>query len=373
MTRILLVRLRLLGDVALTTPIIRAVRRRFPDAHLAYLVEPAAAPVVARNPHLNDVIVTPRRSGLGRIRDDLALARQLRQQKFDVAIDLHGGPRAGWLTWLSRAPMRIGYTIAGRSWMYTHVVRRSPGLAPRHSVLNQADLLRPLGIETCDPVDEPMEMADDATAGARIRERLAAAGVGAHDPIAVMHVSAGNRFRFWPALPATAAELALRHSRLRVFTVAGPADRGAAAAVVQDARNTAGSAGARIIDADFDLFELRELIARAAVYIGVDSGPAHIAATTNAPIVELIGPTRPERSRPWRDPRWFTEMIDAGPLPCRPCDQRVCAPGDFRCLTGISADQVVAAAGRAIQRWNQDSRSAVASEEQDSRPLVTRT
>ena len=117
----------------------------------------------------------------------------------------------------------------------------------------------------------------------------------------------------------------------------------------------AGSASARIIDADFDLFELRELIARSAVYIGVDSGPAHVAATTNAPIVELIGPTRPERSRPWRDPRWFTEMLDSGPLPCRPCDQRQCAPGDFRCLTGITTEQVTAAAGRAIQAWREQS------------------
>jgi ADP-heptose:LPS heptosyltransferase len=359
--RILLVRLRLLGDVALTTPVIRAVRRRFPNAHVSYLVEPAAAPIVAGNPHLNEVIVTPRRSGFARITDDLALARQLRRGRFDVAIDLHGGPRACWLTWLSRAPMRIGYTIAGRSWMYTHVVHRAPDLAPRHSVLNQADLLRPLGIETCDPVEEPMEMADDFAARVRVHDRLTAAGIGGDDPIAVMHVSAGNRFRFWPALSSTAAELVARHPRLRVFTVAGPADREAAVAVVQDARRKAGGASARIIDADFDLFELRELIARSAVYIGVDSGPAHVAATTNAPIVELIGPTRPERSRPWRDPRWFTAMLDSGPLPCRPCDQRQCAPGDFRCLTGITTEQVAAAAGRAIQSWREQ-----------SYPLVTR-
>jgi ADP-heptose:LPS heptosyltransferase len=245
--------------------------------------------------------------------------------------------------------MRIGYTIAGRSWMYTHVVNRSPDLAPRHSVLNQADLLRPLGIDSCDPGEEPMEMAVDPAARERVRTRLAGAGVNQDDPIAVVHVSAGSPFRFWPAMTTTLAELVLRHPRLRVFPVAGPDDRGAAATIVQDARNKAGAAGARIIDSDFDLFELRELIARSAVYIGVDSGPAHVAATTQTPIVELIGSTRPERSRPWRDPRWFTEMIDSGPLPCRPCNQRHCVPGDFRCLTGISAERVVAAAERALE------------------------
>ena len=251
--------------------------------------------------------------------------------------------------------MRVGYTIQGRSWMYTHVVSRSPDLAPRHSVLNQADLLRPLGIETCDPIREPMEMAEDADARARVRARLTEAGVHPDDPVAVVHVSPGSPFRWWPALSATVAALVQRHPRLRVVPVSGPADGAAAAAVVEDARNMAGIASARILDGDFDLFELRELIAGSAVYIGVDSGPAHVAATTHTPIVELIGPTRPERSRPWRDPRWFSEMVDSGPLPCRPCNQRHCVPGDFRCLTRISADQVVTATERALEKWSRTS------------------
>ena len=123
--RILLVRLRVIGDVVFTTPVIRALRHRFPDAHLSYLVEPAAAPIVDGNPHLNELILAPKSSGVERIVDDITLARRLHRARFDVAIDLHGGPRAGWLTWATRAPMRIGYSIAGRSWMYTHVVPRA--------------------------------------------------------------------------------------------------------------------------------------------------------------------------------------------------------------------------------------------------------
>src|ERR687892_388100 len=102
--KILLVRLRLIGDVAFTTPLIAALRRQYPDAHLAYVVEPAAEPVVRGNPHLNVVIVAPKRRGLARLRDDLALARRLRREHFDVAIDFHGGPRSAWLAWASRAP-----------------------------------------------------------------------------------------------------------------------------------------------------------------------------------------------------------------------------------------------------------------------------
>ena len=277
------------------------------------------------------------------------MARRLRRSRFDVAIDLHGGPRAAWFTWASRAPMRIGYRIAGRSWMYTHVVERWPDLTPpRHSVLNQIDLLRPLGIEGCDPAGEPMEMAADAGARERVHARLSESGVRPGDPVAVLHVSTGSGFRRCPALAATAATLVRRHPHIRVFLVYGPADA-AAGTVIEEARRAAGDASGRILTATFDIAELRELIARSAVYIGVDSGPVHVAATTETPIVQLLGPTRPERSRPWRDPRWFTEIVEAGALPCRPCTQRQCAPGDFRCLTRITADEVVAAAERALR------------------------
>src|SRR4029079_17075460 len=142
--RILLVRLRQIGDVAFTTPAIHALRTRFPEAHLTYIVEPAAAPVVARNPHLDNLIVAPRHRGWRAAIADLSLGRELRAQHFDIAIDFHGGPRASLLTWLRRAPTRIGYQIAGRAWMYTIRVPRSRELRRRHSVENQWDLLASL-------------------------------------------------------------------------------------------------------------------------------------------------------------------------------------------------------------------------------------
>src|SRR5688572_17155219 len=162
--KVLLVRLRLIGDVVFTTPVIRAVRRHLPDAHLTYLVEPPAAPVLQANPHLDALVIAPRRRGAARLRDDLTIARRLRREQFDVAIDLHGGPRGAWFAWESGAPMRIGSAIAGRSWMYTHVVPRAADLSPRHSVRNQFDLLAPLGIDRCEPESEPVEMADDPAA-----------------------------------------------------------------------------------------------------------------------------------------------------------------------------------------------------------------
>ena len=117
--RILLVRLRPIGDVVFTTPLLSALRRHYPEAHIAYVVEPDAAPIVEANPHINDLIIVPRRRGMARIADDITMARQLARGGYDLAIDLHGGPRSAWLTWASGAPKRIGYTVPGRTWMYT--------------------------------------------------------------------------------------------------------------------------------------------------------------------------------------------------------------------------------------------------------------
>jgi lipopolysaccharide heptosyltransferase II len=350
--RILLVRLRLIGDVVFTTPVIGMLRRQYPKAHLAYLVEAGAAPVVQGNPHLDDLIVIPHRSGLARVRDDIALARRLRRSRFDIAIDMHGGPRSAWLTWASRAPMRIGYGITGRTWMYTHAVPRAAQLTPRHSVQNQSDLLTPLDATVVDPVRDPVEMTADQAAEARVEQRLRDAGIAPDAPLVIVHVSATNPFRRWPAhsFVTLVAGLVRRDPRRRVYVFSGPADAETARRIAAQVRAHLGVLAAGVPDlGDFDLAEIRALARRAAVYIGGDSGPMHIAATTSVPIVGIVGPTLAERSRPWRDPRLFSEMIDGGPLPCRPCHQRQCTPGDFRCLTGISADRVLAAAERGMQ------------------------
>ena len=102
LVKILLVRLRLIGDVVFTTPAIGALRRRFPDARLTYLVEAPAEPVVAHHPDLDDIIVVERPRGLARLRYDVRARAALRADGFDVAIDFHGGPRSGFLTWATR-------------------------------------------------------------------------------------------------------------------------------------------------------------------------------------------------------------------------------------------------------------------------------
>ncbi|MBI2188272.1 MAG: glycosyltransferase family 9 protein [Acidobacteria bacterium] len=350
--KILLVRLRLIGDVVFTTPLVRALRRQHPGAHLTYVVEPLAAAVIRGNPHLDEILEVPRRRGLDRLRDDVAWGRLLRRRRFDVAIDLHGGPRSAWLTWASGAPLRIGYRTRGRSWMYTHPVPRPADLGPLHSVLKQWPLLAPLGVGACDPARDAVEMPADAAAEARVARWLAEAGIRDEHPMVVVHVSAGNPFRRWPAAHFTAlvAELARRDPARRFVVTSGPSDAEAARAIVDAVRAADAQAGAAVRHVEFEPAELRALTARAAVYIGGDSGPLHIAATTTTPVVGLFGPTLAERSMPWRDRRLPAEAVDAGPLPCRPCRQRTCAPGDFRCLTRIDPARVVAAAERLLER-----------------------
>jgi lipopolysaccharide heptosyltransferase II len=350
--RILLVRLRQIGDVVFTTPAIRGLRERFRNAHITYVVEPEAAPVVAGNPHLNDVIVTPGRRGLGGFRDDLALIRRVRAAAYDTAIDFHGGPRSSLITWLSGAPVRVGYDIPGRGWMYTVRVPRPRHIRPRHAVENQWDLLNAIGIPTPDAGHSPVQMIADPRVADEVAERLAGAGAGVGACVIVVHVSAGNPFRRWPieSFVALVAMLAQGGQGRRLVVTSGPSEREAAAHVIEHARALLEPSEATRVLAcgEFSLGEFRALMDMAALYIGGDSGPLHIASTSAVPIVGLYGPTLPVRSAPWRGPQWISEAVEIDGLPCRPCDQRTCLPGDFRCLTWLRPEQVVGAAERAL-------------------------
>lgn len=347
----------MIGDVVFTTPIPRALSRAFPGARLTYLVEPAAAPVIQGNPHLHEVVIVPRTRGFARLSGDLALARRLRRDRFAVVLDLHGGPRSSWLTWATGAPQRIGYDIQGRGWQYTRTVHRSRQLEARHSVENQWDLLSAIDGwpgTMADPGRDPVDMTLDPTADRQIGDRLHAAGVDERHTIAVIHVSAGNPFRRWPepSFARLVAALASAGEERRVILSSGPSDRTAADRIAATARGLLGPAIAeRVLDfGDVNLAELHALIARSGVFVGGDTGPLHIAATTRTPIVGIYGPTLSERSAPWRDPQAVTESVQIDGLACRPCEQRVCEPGDFRCLTRIGPEQVIAAAEQALAR-----------------------
>jgi ADP-heptose:LPS heptosyltransferase len=183
---------------------------------------------------------------------------------------------------------------------------------------------------------------------------LRKAGVDARHPVVVIHVSTGNPFRTWPepAFVRLVTALAARDHARRIVLSSGPSDRTAVDRIAAQARAQLGPGlAARVLDfGDIDLAELRALIGRSGLFVGGDTGPLHIAATTDTPIVGIYGPTLAARSAPWRDPRAVTESVQIEGLACRPCEQRVCEPGDFRCLRGIDPETVIAAAERALDR-----------------------
>ncbi len=199
--QILLVRLRLIGDVVFTTPAIRALRRHYPDARLTYLVEAQAAPVVRGNPHLDEVMVVRRSRGVTRIVDDWRLGRTLARRRFDLVIDFHGGPRGSWLTWLTGAPP--AHRVHGRrTQLDVHA-----GASSVRANCGRGTRSRTSG--TCwrrwasPPPTPDRRPARDGRGSGRAGQRGRAAGRGGRrgrtTPLVVMHVSAGNPFRRWPA------------------------------------------------------------------------------------------------------------------------------------------------------------------------------
>jgi len=202
-----------------------------------------------------------------------------------------------------------------------------------------------------DPARDRIEMRADDRARASVEARLAALDVSADAEIVMLHVGAGNEFRRWPeeSFAQVAAALAADHDRRVVVVIGSAGESGAVERVVAGSKRRI--AGARVVPAaGWPLVELRALCDRASLFVGGDSGPMHVAATSDVPIVAVFGPTLPVHWAPWRPMHLPFIAIEPGPLECRPCDQRVCAPGDFRCLRNTGPDRVIEAAHQLLER-----------------------
>jgi ADP-heptose:LPS heptosyltransferase len=236
--------------------------------------------------------------------------------------------------------------------MYTRRIARPRALRARHSVENQWDLLTPLGIAAADPARYPIEIPVDDAAAQAVAAQLERDQVGAADQLIIVHVSAGNPFRRWPidSFVEVVAALAGGAPERRLLVTSGPSDAEAASQVRVRARDRLPmeARGRVLAGADVSLAELRALVERAALYVGGDSGPIHIASASRVPILTLYGPTLPARSAPWRASTRQTAALEVANLPCRPCNQRACLPGDFRCLTRIDPREVIAEAERLL-------------------------
>jgi len=343
-SNILLIRLRRIGDLVMTTPAVTLLKNHFPGVSVTYLVEEPFRRLVEGNPNLEKVIAVPRGQ---KTRDFFSLIRSVRREKFDAILDFHGGPRASWLTFLSGAGLKVGYAIRGKGFLYDVRIPRGREGGHVHSVVNHANLVRALGAQFSDadipPLFLPEAKPEEASRVADIVSEAGARGKARGKTVA-LHVGAGNRFRDWGVSNILGlVALLSRIPETKIFLIGGNDDQEIARTLLGSAHEAVTSLVGRL-----NLIEIRELISRVSLFVGPDSGPMHIAASTPTPIVAYFGPTLPEVFAPWRPSGGKTVILEKS-LECRPCRQVQCATEDYRCLQTITPEEVFAASARFLK------------------------
>ncbi|MEN6406542.1 MAG: glycosyltransferase family 9 protein [Thermoguttaceae bacterium] len=278
--RILIVRLSAIGDVIQSMPIACALRERFPDAFLTWIVEQRSAELLQNHPALDEVLTVPR-GWLKSPKTLWRLRRQLRGRRFDIALEAQGLTKAAILARLSGAPRRLGFGPPwGRElspWLNTESVD-TPG---PHIVERNLQLLRPLGIESPTVQFSVPERPEDAQTAERILDKFQV-GRG----FALINVGAGWPSKLWPMdrYGAVAAHLGAAGGLPTLVLWAGEGERAMAERVV------AGSQGHARLAPKTTLSELAALARRARLFLGSDTGPLHLAAAVGTPCVGLYGP-----------------------------------------------------------------------------------
>lgn len=328
--KVLLIRLRRIGDIVMTTPAITALRKGLPSAHISYVVETPYRELIEGNPHCDDVIVLPRPLGA---QNFWRFVRKIKAERYDAVIDFHGGPTASLLTLFSGAARKIGYKIKYKSFIYDIKIPRGDKAKHIHSVENHVNLVKSLGIEV--PVSYPLLLPEPLEPEKeKVHDFLTANNIEG-SKVVMLHIGAGNEFREWGIDNwINLASMLLQKHDVKIIMIGAGEDSKTASKILERHPISVYSLAGKL-----NLRELKELIARASLYVGPDSGPMHIAASTPTPIVAYFGPNLSAYNSPWQAK---TVIIEKN-LDCRPCDQRHCVTGDFRCMRTITPDEVYAA------------------------------
>jgi predicted lipopolysaccharide heptosyltransferase III len=337
MRRILVIKLRYLGDVLLATPVLRALRERFPKAYLAAVVNRGTEDLLRWNPDVDEVLVIERR-GLAR---QLRMLGEVRRRRFDCVIDLTDGDRAALLSFISGAPVRIGFNAEHRwrGWLYTTVVEPRP-LAV-HRIERNLEALRPLGIEAAgrNPVLylSPQVEAEAAC----LLEKVAGRSLfESEERLIMFQPGARYWFKAWPL--DRYAELANRLTALGYQILIGghAQERRLAEEIASRAQGRL-----LVLAGQTTILEHAALLKRCALWVGSDNGPMHMAAALGVPVVALFGPSNPAE---W-GPRGERVAILYKGLDCRRCFHPSCFRGEESCMKLISVDEVFAAATQLLE------------------------
>jgi ADP-heptose:LPS heptosyltransferase len=356
-----------LGDAVMTTPALLRLRERFPDAHIALLTPKKLRELWRDHPALDEVVSFEPGETL------FSVARRLRAGRFDTALVLPNSPRAALETWLARIPRRVGYARPWRSPLLTHPLPTRPGHVPMrkrsareiqrlvaatpdapprprsesdapraalaasaHHIHEYLHLASALGANP-DPVAPLLRVRDDEVASAKARFGLE------HEQRPVLALNPGAEYgpaKRWPAERFIAAAREIQRRTGCVWLVLGGATEAALAQEIVTALG-APETMARNLAGQTTLRELMAVLKAARVLLTNDTGPMHVAAALGTPVVALFGSTSSELTGPGLpgDPR---HRVLRGAAPCAPCFRRIC-PIDFRCMTRLGTETVVAA------------------------------
>jgi heptosyltransferase-3 len=322
---ILVIKLRYIGDVVLSTPVLTRLHVAFPTARITILLNAGTEEVVRGHPALDEVLIVQRRGIVRQWR----LLKELRRRRFDLVVDLTDGDRSAILTWLSGAPVRLGYNSEHR-WrgrLYSRLVQADP--CRMHRV--RYHLAATEALELSGPAPPPsIAIAPDAGHIAQLLFKDLQ--IEADRPVVCLHPGARWWFKAWPV--ERFAELADRiqtETEAQTVFLGGEQDR----QVVQCIRAQMKTPH-RSLAAKTGLQVLAAVLERAVLMITNDNGPMHLAAAVGTRVVGLFGPSDPVVWGPWgTGHRTFYKQLD-----CRACFHPDCFRGEQNCMRLISVDEV---------------------------------
>ncbi len=326
MKNILVIKLRYIGDVILSTPVLRMLRQEYPEAKITCLVNSGTEDVLTHNSFVDEVLVVSR----GSLVSQLSFCRRLRAHHFDCVIDLTDADRSAFLTKITGAPMRIGFNREGR-WrgrFYTECVTLSNSVS--HVLDEHALALKSLGITS--QVPNP-EVSISAEADGQAQSKLDTHELNGTRWV-MIHPTARYWFKAWQPERFAALSDRLIERGLPVVLVGGEGEKAVGHDIQQIAKNQVIS-----LMGQTQLIELAALMKRAALFIGNDGGPMHLAAAVACPVLGLFGPTNPAV---WGPRGEKAEVIYKG-LDCRECFHPGCTRGEESCMKQISVDEVYSA------------------------------
>lgn len=337
--KILIVRLDRIGDVILSTPVIKAVRDAYPDSHIACMVRPYALDIVRGNPCLDEVIVYDKDGAHKSLLNTARFAAGLRKKKFDLAILLHPTNRTHLIAFLAGIPARVGYDRKFGS-LLTKRIPHTKQLGLKHEADYALDMLRHIGIE---PGEKRLHVPVHAESERKVKALFASAGIGEGDTVIAVHPGASCPSKRWRAerFAQAADRLAKAHSA-RVVIIASANDR-----AFGDKVASLMKAKALNLSGKTSVADLASVLKRSRLFISNDSGPVHIACAVGTPVVDIFG--RNDRGlspRRW-GPTGKDDLVLHKEVGCSVCLAHICKRG-FACLDAITVDEVVEAAGKIL-------------------------